>query len=180
MAERASGARYLSVGVVRKPHGIRGELLIGVETDRPESVFRPGRELHLGSAAGVPTGKRLTIGRVRPFKDGYLVVAKEFPSRNAEMEALRGHTLLIPEAEAAPPAEDEVFYHELAGMRVVVGEAAVGTVREVMETPGGDLLVVKREEGKDLLVPLVREMVAGIDREARVVTIDPPEGLLDL
>jgi len=176
----AEGPEYLVVATVRRPHGVRGELRLTLEADRPERVFRPGRVLRVGDARGRPVGRELTIARARPVKDGILLQAAEHASLTPEVEALRGHTLLIPVEEAAPPAEDEIFYHDLVGSDVLVGGEKVGTVKEILETGGAELLVVRRTGAKDLLVPFVKEVVRRVDARKRQVEIDPPDGLLDL
>jgi len=168
------------VATIRRPHGVRGELSLALETDRPRAVFRPGRVLQLGDARGRPLGRALTVSRARPIKDGMLLQAAELAALTPEVEALRGHTLLIPVSEAAPPAENEVFYHELVGSEVWVRGERIGTVREVLEAGGGEMLAVHRPGAGELLVPFVKEMVRRFDAERRVVEIEPPEGLLDL
>ena len=173
---------YLVVGTVRKPHGIRGELAVQVDTDRPGTVFRAGRVLLVGDAAGRPDGRSLTVERTRPFKEGLLVKVREHTGLNEAVEALRGAALLIPRDQAAPLDDDEVFYHAVVGMRVdtSAGET-VGTVSELYETPGGGFLLgVRPPRGKEILIPFVREMVRRLDREARVVEIEAPPGLLEL
>lgn len=175
-----SEPEYLAVGTVQKPHGIRGELSVKVETDRPDAVFTPGRVLLLGDAEGTPSGGTLTVERARPFKGGFLVKAAGLTSRTPEVEALRGRSLLIPAAEAAPLDEGEVFFHQLVGMRVVAGEEEVGTVADVYEAPSGHLLSVRRPGKKELMLPFVGEIVRRVDVEARVLEIEPPPGLLEL
>ena len=170
---------FLVVGVVRKPHGVRGEIHISVETDRPDPTFRKGRVLRLGDAAGRPTGDSITLEQSRPMKDGLLIRAAEHTDRST-VESLRGRTLLIPVAEAAPAGADEVPYHRLVGCEVIVAGETVGTVTEVLEVGGGEMLAVRRRRGKELLIPFVRDMVRSVDLDARRVEIDPPEGLLDL
>lgn len=179
-ADAGGEPAFLVVATIRRPHGVRGELALTLETDHPGRVFKAGRVLRVGDARGRPTGRELTIVRARPVTDGMLLQAAELPSRDAEVEALRGHTLLIPAAEAAPPAEDEIFYHQLVGSAVLVAGERIGTVKELLETGGAQLLVVRREGAKELLVPFVKEMVRRIDARRREVEIDPPEGLLDL
>jgi 16S rRNA processing protein RimM len=171
---------WLTVATVRRPHGVRGELHLALETDRPDAVFRKGRTLELGDAKGKPVGRRFTISRVRPFKDGILLTVEELTSRDSEVEGLRGMSFLIPVTEAAPPAEGEVFYRDLLGCEVVVAGERIGRVKELLPTRGSELLVIGRRGARDLLVPFVAEMVKKIDVERRTVEIDPPEGLLDL
>lgn len=176
-----AGAEHLIVARVRKPHGIRGELSVQVETDRPGVVFRPGRVLLVADARGRPSGETLTVERTRPFKGGLLLKAAEHAGLTPEVEALRGRTLVARRDELETEAgADEPFYHELVGMRVEAGGETVGTVRELFEAPAGLLLEVRREGRHPLLLPYVDEVVRRVDREAGVVEIDPPPGLLDL
>ena len=175
-----SETEFLAVGTIQKPHGIRGELSVRVETDRPDAVFTPGRVLLLGDAAGRPDGGSLTVERARPFKSGFLVRAAGITSLTPEVEAMRGRSLLIPASEAAPLGEGEVFFHHLVGMRVLAGEEEVGRVRDVYETPSGHMLAVERRGKRELMLPFVAEMIRRMDVEGRELEIDPPAGLLDL
>jgi 16S rRNA processing protein RimM len=171
---------WLVVATVRKPHGVRGELHVALETDRPDAVFRKGRTLVVGDERGRSLGRQLTIGRTRPFKDGLLLTVDEFTTLDAEVEALRGKSLLIPADEAAPAGEGEIFYRDLLGCEVTVRGETIGTVKDLLPTAGAELLVVRRKGARELLVPFVAEMVRSIDAEKRTVEIDPPEGLMDL
>lgn len=174
-----SGA-YLIVGGIYKPHGIRGELMVRLETDHPDAVFAPGRVLLLGDARGHPDGRSVTVERARPFKQGYLLKVAGITTRTAEVDAMRGASLLIPREEAAPLHEGEVFTHQLVGLCVVAGETQVGTVRDLYDAPGGQLLAVDRGRGRELLVPFVSALVRRIDVDAGVVELDAPDGLLEL
>ncbi|CAN5168958.1 ribosome maturation factor RimM [soil metagenome] len=172
---------YLIVGVILKPHGIRGELAVGLETDRPDEVYHAGRVLRTGDPAGQPDGGQVTVERTRPFKEGLLLRTVEHTSRTGAVDALRGRTLLLPREDASPLDADEVWTHELVGMRVVADGTEVGTVREVYDTPaGGHLLSIARPDRSELLIPFVRDLVRNVDRDARVLEIEPREGLLEL
>ena len=118
--------------------------------------------------------------RARPFKGGLLLKVAGFTGRTPALDDLRGRSLLITAAEAAPVEADEVFYHQLVGLRVVAAGETVGKVREVYEAPGGLLLGVERAGRKELLLPFVREMVTAIDVEGGVLELDAPPGLLEL
>jgi 16S rRNA processing protein RimM len=171
---------FLIVGVVQKPHGIKGELSVRLETDHPERVFATGRVVRLGDADGRPIERSLTIERARPFKGGLLVKAVELGGRNDETETMRGLTFLIPRGEAEPLDENEVFYHQLLGLQVVTDEGPVGTVRELYEAPSGFMLGVARKGARELLIPFVAAMVRRIDVEAGTLELDAPPGLLEL
>jgi 16S rRNA processing protein RimM len=168
------------VGRVRRPHGVQGELLIQVMTDEPDAVYASGRRVFGGSTDGpldndAPT---LTVIETRPFKDGLLVRFGEIADRT-EAELWNGRLLLIPEGELSPLEEGEVYQHELKGMTVELSSGeVVGVVADVFEVPQGLLLDVTRERGT-VLVPFSGEIVLDVDRERRVVRIDPPAGLLE-
>lgn len=168
------------VGRVRRPHGIRGELLIEVITDEPDAVYASGRRVLADPLANEPRDDRLslTIEHSRPFKEGLLVTFREIPDRTTA-ERWNGRYLMVPGDELSPPAEGEVYVHELPGMSVeLVSGEVVGTVADVFEVPQGLLLEVAREGGK-VLVPFADDIVIEVDRERRLVRIDPPEGLLE-
>jgi 16S rRNA processing protein RimM len=176
-----SEPEYLIVGTVQKPHGIKGELFVRLETDRPDAVFAPGRALVLGDARGRRSDAVLTIERARAFKGGMLVKVAEHAGRTPEMDALRGRTLLALRGETAALADDEVFYHDLLGLRVVTpAEGTIGTVADVYDAPSGPLLSVRREGGKELLIPFVRETIRRLDAAEKVLELEVPPGLLEL
>jgi 16S rRNA processing protein RimM len=171
---------YLSVATIRKPHGVRGELAIALETDRPRAVFRPGRVLELGDASGRPIGSRITVQKARPANDGMILKAAEFDGRTPELEGLRGRTLLILADQAAPADEGEVHYRDLVGLRVVSDAKEVGVVREVLETAAGEMLAVLRPDRPELLIPFVAAWIVSIDRESGMLRLALPQGLLEL
>jgi 16S rRNA processing protein RimM len=168
------------VGRVRRPHGVRGEVLIDVLTDEPDAVYASGRRVFGGDIDGpveddAPT---LTVVETRPFKDGLLVRFDEIADRT-EAELWNGRLLLVPEGELSPLEEGEVYQHELKGMTVELSSGeVVGTVADVFEVPQGLLLDVARERGT-VLVPFSDAIVLDVDRQRRVVRIDPPAGLLE-
>ena len=170
------------VGRVRKAHGIRGELVIEPLTDAPDAVFAPGRRVFAGTVDGEPSpdGRTLTVEESRPFKGGGRIVAfTEITDRN-EAERWRERYVLAPPSELEPIADDEVYIHDLFGMRVVLeaSDDVVGEVTDVYELPQGFMLDVRRETGS-VLIPLRAEVVTRVDREHRRIFIAPPDGLLE-
>ena len=170
------------VGRVRKTHGIRGDLVVEPISDAPDAIFASGRRVFAGNSAGDPArdGKTLTIRSASPFKGGFIVHFDEIDTREIG-DTWRGRYLLLPANELEPLGEDEVYIHELPGMRVVLGTGEdVGVVDGTYELPQGLTLDIKRPSSPKtvLLVPFDR-IVTNVDREARLITIDPPVGLLD-
>lgn len=174
-------SELIIVGRVRKAHGIRGDLVVEPLTDEPDAVFAPGRRVFAGTVSGDPAkdGRELHLSASSPFKGGFIVHFDEITDREIA-DLWRDRFLLLPADELSPLAADQVYVHELPGMRVELesGEV-VGTVAVTYDLPQGLTLDVRRETGaKSVLIPYDR-VVTHLDRDARVIRIAPPVGLLD-
>lgn len=166
----------LVVARIGRAHGIKGEVTVEVRTDEPELRLAPGSVLATDPSAAGP----LTIERGR-VHSGRLLLRFDGVRDRGAAEALR-NTLLIAEVDPDEQPEDpEEFYdHQLIDLDVVTRDGvSVGRVEEVAHPPGQDLLVVRREEGTEALIPFVTEIVPEVDLEAQRIVIDPPPGLLD-
>lgn len=166
----------LVVARIGRAHGIKGEVTVEVRTDEPELRLGPGAVLATDPASTGP----LTIesGRVH---SGRLVLRFDGVRDRTQAEALR-NTLLIAEVdpEELPDDPEEFYDHQLADLDVVTREGEhVGRIEEVAHLPAQDLLIVKREDGGEVLIPFVTEIVPEIDLEEQRVVIDPPPGLID-
>ena len=168
------------IGRVRRPPGVRGDVLTVVWPVVPFAVYASARRVFGGTVDGDAgeDAEVLTVIETRPFKDGLLVRFHEIGDRN-EAERWNGRFLLIPESDLSPLQDGEVYQHELKGMTVELSSGeVVGTVTDVFEVPQGLLLDVARERGS-VLVPFSGEIIRAVDRVRRVVRIHPPEGLLE-
>jgi 16S rRNA processing protein RimM len=167
------------VGRIRKAHGVRGDLVVEPLSDEADAVFAVGRRVVAGTITGDAAKGRpeLHIAASSPFKGGFIVHFDEIVDRDVA-DTWRERFLLVPADELAPPAEGQVYLHELNGMRVELetGEP-VGTVATIYELPQGITLDVERASGS-VLIPYDR-IVTSVDRQARVIRIAPPAGLLD-
>jgi 16S rRNA processing protein RimM len=180
MAEPATGqGEFLIVARVRRPHGVGGELLVAVDTDRPRHVFRPGRVLHLADAGGDPIGRDLRLTRMRPTTGGAILTLEGIASREAA-DGLRGHSLLIRAGEAQPAAGDEVHYRDLVGLTAYSESGEIGPVEDILEIPFGEILVIRGGGGREVLIPFVKEMIEEVDLGSRRLKLTVPEGLLEL
>ena len=180
MTERAT-PHVLVVGHINKPHGTKGEVFVWTLTDHPESIFAPGVVLLLGDDKGrVQEGEpTLRIETSRPFRKGFLVRFEGSSTRN-HSEELRDFYLLRATDELEGREEDELFYHELLNLDVVtVDGTELGRIREVYELRPAHMLEV-HGPSRSHMIPFLKDIVVGVDLEAGVLTIDPPEGLLDV
>jgi 16S rRNA processing protein RimM len=157
-AESTVIAPLLEVGRVTRPHGLRGEVIVDLTTDRVERLI-PGTVL--SSDAG-----DLTVAAARPHQRRWIVAFEGHTQREAA-DRLRGLAL---RAEALDDP-DALWVHDLVGSEVVTVDGDVaGTCVAVVANPASDLL----ELDGGALVPVVFV----VERIAGRVVIDPPEGLL--
>jgi 16S rRNA processing protein RimM len=151
----------LEVGRITKTHGVRGDVLVLLTTERTE-------RLSPGSVLSTDRGD-LTVRRSAPHKDRWIVHFDGLDVRE-EADAWRGVVLRAP---ALDDDDEELWVHELIGSSVVLPDGTeVGIVDEVQANPAADLLVLST----GALVPVVFVT----EHAGRTLTIDPPEGLLDL
>ncbi len=165
--------RYLAVGRVLRPHGIRGELRVEILTDYPERVSQLPC-LYVGE------GRRpYPVAGVRFHKGAMLLSLEGCDDRNAA-EALRGEYLYVALEDAVPLEEGEYYLHQLEGMEVFTEDGeALGTIVEVLSIPGAnDVYVVHGLRG-EVLIPAIREVVKTLDIESSRMVIRPLPGLLE-
>jgi len=182
-SEGAGASAHAIVGRVRRAHGVRGEVVVELLTDAPDAIFAPGARVLAGTIHGdvAPDGASLRVEGARPFKEGLLVHFEEILDRNVA-DTWRDRYLLVPVEELEPLADDEVYLHDLVGLRVELADGtAVGTVSSFYELSHGILLEVQRvgAAGGSVLVPYRDEFVTAVDVRAGRLVIDPPTGLLE-
>lgn len=166
----------LQVARIGKPHGIRGEVTVQVLTDAPSERFVAGTEFIVEPASAGP----LTISSARWNKDILLLGFEEIADRN-EAEVIRGAKLFIETEELDDEDDDEGWYeHELVGLEARVGSQVVGKVAALNTMPVQDLLMVRTDEGKEILVPFVEEIVPEVNVEGGYILITPPAGLFEV
>lgn len=94
-------------------------------------------------------------------------------------EALKGVIVSVAEADLAPPAPNEFYFSQVIGCEVVLDDGSVlGTIEEVFATGANDVWIV-RGGGREVLVPVIADVVKAIDLAARRMTITAVPGLLD-
>lgn len=166
----------VTVGEVRRPHGVRGEVVVTVLSDLPERLAA-GSEVTAVTRQGRRRPLRVTGSR--PHKGAALVTFEGIADRDAVRE-LEGASLEIPRSQV-PPAPPGTYYHfELLGCRCwdrAAGE--LGEVVELVEDGGGLLLIVRGEAG-EVPVPFVQRFLRRVDVERGRIELELPEGLLEI
>jgi 16S rRNA processing protein RimM len=149
---------------------------VEVRTDDPDLRFVPGAVLRTEPAARGP----LTIAGRRWHRDILLLTFEGIESREAA-EDVRNTELLVPLADLPELDDPEAFYdHQLVGLSARLTDGSVLGEVAAVRHEGADLLVVRRSDGGELLVPFVAAIVPTVDLAGGFVVVDPPEGLLEL
>jgi 16S rRNA processing protein RimM len=165
-----------TVGRIARAHGIRGQVIVTLETDFPQERFRPGAELFIERNGAV---QALTLTSVRFHRDRP-VIAVAGVETMTDAERLAGLELRVPVDRLSPLPGGTFYRHDLIGCRVetATGEF-VGTVANVEGTLQGSRLVVAAAHG-EVLIPLVADICVMVDTSAKRIVVNPPEGLLEL
>ena len=162
---------YLSVGLLRRPHGLRGEILMEVYTDFPQRLS-PGTKLYVGEQH-----TPLTIASVRGHNDGLLVGFRGI--KNADDAGKYRSLVVFVRAEDRPPLpEGEFYHHQVIGLRVVnETDEELGTLAEILITGANEVYIVKRPDGRELLIPAIEDVILKIDPQAGLVRVRLLPGL---
>lgn len=165
-----------AVGRIARAHGIRGQVIVNLETDFPAERFRPGRELFVCRNGTVT---RFRISTVR-FQHDRPVIGFEGVETMNDAEALSGLELRVPAEQLMPLPPGTYYHHDLIGCRVETRDGArVGEVGAVDASSGGARLVVD-DRGEEILIPLAADICPIIDVDGKRIVVDAPEGLLGL
>ena len=169
----------LTVGRIRRTHGLTGEIQVQSETNDGRGVFLPGRRFHVRGAGKRVSHTTLTLETSRPHKGGFLLRFAEVSDLESARRLMGAELLLAPE-ELRPLDEGEFFLHELVGLEIIEPDGrSLGTIADVYDA-GGQLLASVELDGRERLFPLRRETVNRIDMKARKIEVSLPAGLLEL
>ncbi|MCM1191159.1 MAG: ribosome maturation factor RimM [Butyrivibrio sp.] len=165
---------YLQVGVIISTHGIKGEVKVFPTTDDPKR-FKRLKEVLLD------TGKErldLEIEGVKFFKQFVILKFKGLDTMN-DVEKYRRASLLVTRKNAVRLEKDEYFVADLIGLKVQNEDGSlIGSLRDVITTGANDVYAIDLDDGRELLLPAIRQCVLEVDVEAGFIRIHILEGLL--
>ncbi len=163
--------KYVTVGRILAPHGVRGEVKVEIMTDFPDRFMERPR-LYL-SRSSTP----VQVDSARFFKQFVLLKLEGYPDRNS-VEGLRGELLQIPIEETAPLEEGEYYVYQMLGLEVVSDDGReLGEITEVIETGANDVYVVRGPLG-EVLLPDTDEVILDVDPENGKVKVHLIAGLM--
>lgn len=168
-SDRPTGDGDIVVGVVRAPHGVRGEVKVEPLTDSYQARFKVGSKLTCEDAGVV------TIASLRGTEAQPIVRFAGYEDRSS-VEVLRNKQLTVSREQAREAAGDAYLWSDLVGLAVVTPEGSrLGTVAEIIRAGATDVLVVRGEPGETLL-PALESVIREVDiAGGRIVAIPQEE-----
>ena len=162
---------YLVVGFLRRPHGVRGEMIMDLHTDFPERL-RSGRKLFVGEEH-----KAITLTGTRPHAKGMLVKFKGIETPE-DAGQLRNQWVYVRAADVPSLPEGKIYQHELFGFGVMDETGhSLGELVEIIETGANEVYVIRNELGKEILLPAIPSVILEIDSARRLMRVHLLEGL---
>ncbi|MDO4479080.1 MAG: ribosome maturation factor RimM [Lachnospiraceae bacterium] len=165
---------YFEVGIITTTHGLKGEVKVQVISDDPYRLE------YLDSVFITVKGVRrdLVLENIRYFKNQAIVKFEDL-DRIEDVEGLRGVKLCIDRDQAEPLEEGEYYRSDLYDCHVYLEDgASFGIVSDVIETGANDVLVIKREGKKEVLVPVIKDCMVEIAPAEDRIVIHLIKGLL--
>ncbi len=165
---------YFVIGKIVNTQGIRGDVRILPQTD---DVTRFEKLETVEIFRGNET-RKLTIEKVWYHKNFVVIKFEEIETMN-DAEKIKDFLVRIDRKDAVPLDEDEYFITDLIGVKVITDEnETLGTIKDVIVTGANDVYVVKTD-GKDVLLPAIKQCILNVDMEKREMLIHLMKGLID-
>lgn len=166
--------QLLQVGVISSTHGVRGEVKVFPTTDDVKR-FKKLKKVILD------TGKEqlpLEVESVKFFKQFAILKFKGIDNIN-DIEKYKGRSLLVEREHAVKLKKDEYFIADMIGMSVFTEDGKeFGTLKDVLETGANDVYIIDSLEGKEVLVPAIKQCILEVDIEQQKMVIHLLEGLV--
>ena len=165
----------LKVGVISSTHGLKGEVKVFPTTDDVKR-FKKLKEVVLDAG---DEKILLQIEQVKFFKQFVILKFKGIDDIG-DVEKYRGKDLLVTRENAVKLEKDEYFIADLIGVSVVSEDGALeGTLKDVIRTGANDVYVIELNDGRELLLPAIRECVLTVNLDENLMKIHVLDGLLD-
>ena len=164
---------YLVVGEVLRPWGFKGDLKVKIITDYPNQLIKH-KTVYLGDKT-----RAFQVERAR-LHSGYVLLKFVGFDTPEAVAKLRGEIVRIPAEDAAKLKKGQYYHYQIVGLNAVTADGTpVGKVEEVLETGANDVYLVRTPEGKEVLLPAIKDVVKKIDVAAGTMTVELIPGLVE-
>jgi len=162
---------HLTVGFLRRPHGVHGEIILDLHTDFPERL-QSGRKLFLGEEY-----QPMTLESVRPHAKGMLIKFKGVETPE-DVGQFRNQWVYVRASDVPRLPEGQLYQHELFGFSVVDESGSLlGELVEILETGANDVYVVRDVNGREILLPVIPSVILELEPVRRLIRVHLLEGL---
>ncbi|MEK3734532.1 MULTISPECIES: ribosome maturation factor RimM [Paenibacillus] len=172
--------KLYTVGKIVNTHGIRGEVKVMPYTDFADQRFAKNSTLYIVPETGNAGATQVTVETSRYHKNMYIIKFKELHGIN-EVEKYKGTLLKITADMQEELPDDEFYFHEIIGCRVITDDEPaeeLGTISEILTPGANDVWVVRTAEGKEILLPAIPDVILDVDKHNKLVRVHLMEGLL--
>lgn len=162
---------FLAVGKLRRPHALRGEMLMDVLTDFPERL-QPGDVVYVGEG-------HQPI-RIRSRRDHHhaMLIAFEGYDDPESIGVYRNHILYVRTDDRPGLPDGEFYHHQLLGMRIRSDEGKLlGTLSQILVTGANDVYIVRADTGPDILIPAIDQVVLDVNLDQGEILVHLLPGL---
>lgn len=159
------------VGMITSPVGLKGEVKVYNYSDRTQ-IYEETEIFYLGD-------EPRKLERFRTQKNMLVIKFEGVETREAA-EELRNREVFVTRDDLPELEEGEYYLRDLIGMKVFQKDNLIGEVADVITNTSQDILKVMTVEGAEALIPGVEPILQSIDTDKKIITVDLPEGLLDL
>lgn len=167
----------LKVGKIVNTHSLKGEVKVISSTDFEEERFKKGSKLLI--TRGNQLIREVIVESYRNHKN-FLLVKFEGIDSVEEAEKLKNLQIKIDSDEAGELEENEFYFHEIIGCQVFdENDRNLGEIIDILTPGANDVWVIKGENGKEILIPYIEDVVKKIDITSKKVNIEVMEGLID-
>ena len=164
---------YLAVGALRRPHGVHGAILLEVYTDFPERLTE-GTIVFIGG-----THTPIKIRQLRHHNDGLLLGFDGFDTPEA-VGRLRNQVVHVKTADRPMLPEGQFYHYQLIGIRVMEDSGnELGSLTDIIVTGANDVYVVTNSDGRELLLPAIRDVILSVDLKENSMTVHLIPGLIE-
>lgn len=167
----------LKVGKIVNTHSLKGEVKVISSTDFEEERFKKGSKLLI--TRGNQLIREVVVQSYRNHKN-FLLVKFEGIDSVEEAEKLKNLQIKIDSDEVGELEENEFYFHEIIGCQVFdENDRNLGEIIDILTPGANDVWVIKGENGKEILIPYIEDVVKKIDITSKKVNIEVMEGLID-
>ena len=162
---------FLSIGILRKPHGINGEMRIEVWTDFPERL-KKGVAIHIGE-----NKQEYTIFSFKGEKNMYLIQLEGILD-SVSCQPIVNKIVYVSSKNRPDLKDNQYYHHQIIGLNVYALDGAyLGKIKEIIRTGSNDVYVVEHMENdkKELLIPVIPAVIIKVDLDEHRIIIDPPQ-----